>query len=231
MLEKRSTENEIMDDLGISGEVVDQTLRELDLINRKLGGNKISTSAFKRLLKEKTIRSVADLGCGGADILIAMATIAKSRGHQVAFTGVDANPSIVGYAQNHVKEWGNIGIRCLNIFSPEFRALKFDIIHCCLFTHHFTSPDLVRLLIAFKEQAEVAIIINDLHRHWIAYHSIRLITRFFSRSYMVRNDAAVSVARGFHRKELQKILQDAGIRNFTLRWKWAFRWKLIIHCQ
>lgn len=231
MLERRSTEIEIMDDLEISGAVIDQTLKELDVINRKLGGNAISLRTFKKLLKERDIKSVADLGCGGADILIEMASVAQKLNKEVSFTGIDANPNIVQYAQNHTQSWKNINIKCKNIFSQEFQETAYDIIHCCLFTHHFTDGQLTELFKSFKRQAKVGIIINDLHRHWLAYHSIDLITRFFSKSYMVRNDAAISVARGFKKKELEEILAKAGISNYSLSWKWAFRWQLIILCD
>ncbi len=228
MLEKRSEEVEIMDDLNISGEVIDQTLKELDVINRRLGGNAISLSSFKALLKTHAIGTVADLGCGGGDILIGMAKIAQVQKKEVQFIGIDANPHIVAYAQGNCAAWPNISFSSENIFGAAFQAECYDVIHCCLFLHHFTEAQLVELFSRFKTQAKVAIIVNDLHRHYLAYHSIRLITRFFSRSYMVRNDASVSVARGFNRAELVSILDQAGITNYTLKWRWAFRWQLVV---
>ncbi|WP_431211923.1 hypothetical protein ACQ86N_40085 [Puia sp. P3] len=69
--------------------------------------------------------------------------------------------------------------------------------------------------------------INDLHRHPLAWGSIRLLTRLFSGSYLVKNDAPLSVLRGFSRSEWQRILQAAGIGGYTLRWKWAFRWLVV----
>ncbi len=62
MLEHRSEEQEIMDDLTISGHVVDQTLRELNTINKRLGGNRISVSAFKQMSNGKEGITLADLG-------------------------------------------------------------------------------------------------------------------------------------------------------------------------
>ncbi|MEQ9414600.1 MAG: SAM-dependent methyltransferase, partial [Cyclobacteriaceae bacterium] len=64
--------------------------------------------------------------------------------------------------------------------------------------------------------------------HWFAYHSIRLLTKWFSKSPMVQFDAPVSVLRAFHRSDIISILKDAGINNYSLKWKWAFRWQLII---
>ena len=70
---QRAETVEIMDDLQCSGEVVNQTLRELEIINRWLGGNAVTISGIKRLALEKTEGSnkitIADIGCGGGDIL------------------------------------------------------------------------------------------------------------------------------------------------------------------
>ncbi len=65
--------------------------------------------------------------------------------------------------------------------------------------------------------------INDLHRHPLAYYSIKLLTTVFSKSYLVKNDAPLSVARGFKASEWKKILKSAGINNYRVNWKWAFR--------
>lgn len=227
MLEVRSSEQEIMDDLAISGEVVDQTLRELNTINRTLGGNQISISAFKKLVGTNKQVSLADLGCGGGDIMMDMAKWCQKKGIKSEFVGIDANQNIVNYAIQHTASFPEIGYQAINIFSDEFKNQQFDIIHCCLFVHHFSSDQLVGLFARLKAQARMGVIINDLHRHSLAYHSISLLTRLFSKSEMVRNDASVSVARGFKRKELVEILKQAGIKGYTLDWKWAFRWRLV----
>ena len=66
-----------MDDLDISGPVVAQTLRELNTINRTLGGNQISTSAFKKITNDLDQFVLVDLGCGGGDIMMGMAKLAR----------------------------------------------------------------------------------------------------------------------------------------------------------
>jgi len=225
VLETRSDEMEIMDDLSISGEVIAQTLRELNTINKRLGGNQISVTAFKKKLDKQEELRLADLGCGGGDIMVEMAKWARKRHKKASFVGIDANQHIIDYARDNTRDYPEIEYQPINIFSEEFRAQSFDIIHCCLFLHHFTDDQLVELFKQFKKQAD-NVIINDLHRHPLAYWSIMWLTRLFSRSYMVRNDASVSVARGFKKKELIEILKQAGIEKYTLSWKWAFRWRL-----
>ncbi|MEO9872862.1 methyltransferase domain-containing protein [Ekhidna sp.] len=227
MLESRSNEIEIMDDLNISGEVVGQTLRELNTINRRLGGNQISVNAFKNMVNNKSEVILADLGCGGGDIMVEMAKWSRKNSVKSSFIGIDANHHIVEYAESNTMRFSEISYQPINIFSEEFKKQVFDIIHCCLFTHHFTNQELATLFRQFRQQARTGVIINDLHRHPLAYWSISLLTSLFSKSTMVKNDAAVSVARGFKKHELKEILNSAGIKDYKLRWKWAFRWKLI----
>ncbi|MFN5432860.1 MAG: SAM-dependent methyltransferase, partial [Cyclobacteriaceae bacterium] len=67
----RSTGIEIMDDLACRGEVVDQTLRELDFINHWLGGNAVTLNGLRSLWKTipKNHRiTIADLGCGSGEM-------------------------------------------------------------------------------------------------------------------------------------------------------------------
>jgi hypothetical protein len=78
------------------------------------------------------------------------------------------------------------------------------------------------------ENSRSGFFINDLHRHPLAYHSIRLLTCFFSKSYLVKHDAPLSVLRGFKKKEMEELLNSAGIQHYKIQWKWAFRWLVIV---
>lgn len=227
----RSTGIEIMDDLDCRGEVVDQTLRELDFINHWLGGNAVTLNGLQSLWKtipknEKLI--IADLGCGSGEMLRLITKLAGEEERQVDLIGMDANPNITLYAQKHSTGFANIKIEATNIFSDEFRKQKFDIVLATLFLHHFTKDELIRIFSSLKNQANHGIIINDIHRHPLAYYSIKFLTRLFSKSAMVKFDAPLSVLRAFKKEELKNILQKAGIEKYQLRWKWAFRWQLVI---
>jgi 2-polyprenyl-3-methyl-5-hydroxy-6-metoxy-1,4-benzoquinol methylase len=149
---------------------------------------------------------------------------------RAVLTGFDANPSIIEYAKSHSATFSNISLQSVNVFSEAFQKQKFDIVLSTLFMHHFTDEELILLLSSLKQQAEY-IIINDIHRHPLAYHSIKLLTQLFSRSAMVKYDAPLSVIRSFTKNELRNILHKAGITSFSLTWKWAFRWQLIIHTR
>jgi hypothetical protein len=48
-----------------------------------------------------------------------------------------------------------------------------------------------------------------------------------SNSAYVKNDAPLSVWRGFKKKEWESILQSAGYQNSKINWVWAFRHLII----
>ena len=41
---------------------------------------------------------------------------------------------------------------------------------------------------------------------------------------MVRNDAPLSVRRGFRRADLEDLRERCGFGRFRYRWRWAFRY-------
>jgi hypothetical protein len=82
-------------------------------------------------------------------------------------------------------------------------------------------------LFRYKQQhANLGFFINDLHRHPLAYYSIRFLTALFSKSYLVKNDAGLSVKRGFSKTELLHLVKP--FTNFEVKWMWAFRWLVIV---
>lgn len=228
-LQTRSAEVEIMDDLDCHGEVVNQTLRELEVINRLLGGDHVTIDGIRKLVTEKDRSySIADCGCGGGDLAIKIVKWARRNGVKLNVEGIDANPHIIEFARENCKNFEEVSFEAVNVFSREFQTKRYDIVTATLFVHHFSDDQLVELFRSMKTQARVGVVINDIHRHRFSYLSIKWLTALFSRSAMVRFDAPLSVRRAFKKHELIDILKKAGIGNYTISWKWAFRWQLII---
>ncbi|AEL25538.1 methyltransferase domain-containing protein [Cyclobacterium marinum] len=227
---QRSEEKELMDDLDCGGWMVAQTLKELRTINKLLGGNKVTTSGLKELMNSSKNDSftLADLGCGGGDMAIHIKKWAIKNRIKLEILGVDANPNIIEFARERAKE-ENLAIDFVeaNVFDPEFLKNPVDIQTCTLFTHHFTSEELVEILKNLKRQSKLGFVINDLHRHFIAYYSIKWLTQIFSKSRMVKNDAPVSVLRSFTKEDWEDILKASGIVHYKISWHWAFRWQVI----
>ncbi|MCX2741247.1 methyltransferase domain-containing protein [Pontibacter anaerobius] len=231
MLRQRSNEPELMDDLTLSGEELRQNLAELEVINSWLGGHKVVLDALDKLAakyKPQRLR-IADIGCGGGDTLKSIARWARGKSIKVELVGVDANDFMVQYAHRQCLNYPEVEVEQHDVFSEAFAQQKYDVVVCSLFCHHFTDAQLVQMFRQLHRQAHLAVIINDLHRHWLAYYSIKYITAAFSRSHLVKNDAPLSVWRAFRRQELEELAQQAGVQRYELRWMWAFRWQLLLH--
>ena len=117
---------------------------------------------------------------------------------------------------------------CFRLQQFNFEENKPDIIFSSLFCHHFSDEELVEMLHWMEKNSLCGFFINDLHRHAIAYYFIKLATAMFSKSRLVKNDAPVSVLRGFKKREWKDLLQKAGISNYSIKWKWAFRFLIVV---
>jgi 2-polyprenyl-3-methyl-5-hydroxy-6-metoxy-1,4-benzoquinol methylase len=227
---QRSYEPELMDDLTLEGQALAQNLEELEVINRWLGGNEVVIHALKQLLKnhqgDKPIE-IVDLGTGGGDLPRRIVDWARKHDIAVRITGVDANPFMISFSQKKAENYPEIHFELADIFAPTFQEKRFDIVICSLFCHHFAEPELIRLFQQMQSQSKKGFIINDLHRHPLAYYGIRFLTWLLRGSYLVQHDAPLSVARAFKKRELQSLLEAAGITDFQLKWRWAFRYQVI----
>jgi ubiquinone/menaquinone biosynthesis C-methylase UbiE len=236
MFNQRSTALELMDQPDIPAPDLEKNLQELAFINTWLGGHAVTLHALERIILEDPetrnpakVWRIADLGSGGGDNLRAIREWTDRHHLQVELTGIDLNPVMINYAQQHTTRYREIQYLQADALVADLPAHSFDIITCCLFCHHFKSESLTQLLSKIRKAASVAVVINDLHRHPLAYYSIKALTSTFSRSYLVKNDAPLSVLRAFSREELEKIFHQAGYEKFSLNWRWAFRWEAILH--
>lgn len=219
---------EKMDQPDVPANETHQALRELETINRWLGGYNVIFNALDRLEWNGKTVTIMDLGCGGGDLLRAIAHWSEKKKRKVELVGVDWNPVMTSYARERSKTFANIRYETMSVFDEQLLAHKADVVMNSLFCHHFDDPGLVALIRRMNELAGNAVIVNDIHRHWFAFYSIKLITALFSRTYLVKYDAPLSVARSLTREEWQKLLGTAGIDEYSLRWMWAWRWQLII---
>lgn len=222
MLGGRSTSLEMIDDMSINDERIDKALSELNVINRYLGGDRVSRIGIARIARgvpNDEPLYVLDCGAGGSTL----ATDLISLHSQMRVTALDLNLRACQYAASHDP---SLNVVNASAFRLPFADRSFDIVHASLFCHHFGPRELRSLLSEWSRVARVGIIINDLRRSVWAYLGIAFLTRVFSRSVMVKNDGPISVRRGFLRDELFEIATGSG--TITISRHWAFRWLVLI---
>ncbi len=220
---QRSYKKELLDGDNIPFNDIRKNMQELDFINRFLGGHQITLEGFKQLAGKRKELAVCEIGCGGGDNLVAIYNWCNRQNIQVSFIGIDIKKECVQFAENRTKlsavtKW----------ITSDYKTVKFttppDIIFSSLFCHHFTNQELVLQFQWMKENSAVGFFINDLHRHRVAYYSIKFLTGMFSSSYLVKNDAPLSVARGFTKTELKQLCLTSKTTSAKVLWKWAFRY-------
>src|SRR5579871_137461 len=213
----RSLEKELLDRDDIPFNDIKQNMRELDIINSTLGGHHITLRGLQQLIGTKKEITLCEIGCGGGDNLLALQKWCSRKKIKLHAIGVDINPSCIEYAKSKTVTQN------IEFIISDYRSIHFqekpDIIFSSLFCHHFTNQELIKMFAWMKNNSAVGFFINDLHRNFLAYYSIKWITKIFSRSYLAKNDAPLSVLRGFRRQEWVTLLQQAGIKKFSTKWK------------
>ena len=225
----RSSEMEIMDDFTMEGALFRDTLDKLEIINRFLGGNSVTINGLKNLLKNqsknKTI-TIVDLGCGNGDILRDVAKFGRKNNYSFNLIGIDANLAATEYAKELSKEYSELSFKTIDILSEDFKKQSYDVVLCTLFLHHFKNEELISFLKTTTNKATIGVVVNDLHRHKLAYYLFKLIG-FFIKNKMVRQDGLTSVLRAFKREDLENIAKEIKV-HFSIQWKWAFRYLWIL---
>src|SRR5436190_6993015 len=189
---QRLVADELMDDLARPRREFDDAYRELARVNRWLGGIR----AIERFLPTGNLL-VLDVAAGACDVAEAISL----HGRRVIV--LDRNPEGLKLAKRSAAV-------VADALEMPFPDATFDVVIASLFFHHLSDEECVRVLQSMWRIARHTVLVNDLHRHPIAYFSIRALAAL-STSVMSRHDAPVSVLRAFTANELLAIAGRAGI--------------------
>ncbi len=229
MFKQRSYQKELLDESDIQKEFLYQNLAELEFINNYLGGHSVSLKGINKVIIDQSkTYNIIDIGCGGGDSMKVIAIDARKKGSKIHLTGIDLKQDCINYAKDNCKEYIEMQFLCddfRNTFSEEN---PIDVVHASLFCHHFTENDIVEFIKLCSNKGAI-FIINDLERNPIAYCAIKILTKLFSKSHLVKNDAPLSVLRGFKKAEWHSMLQKSGVKTYTIKNCWAFRHLIIAY--
>ena len=230
MLSQRSHQPEWMD-LGsayYTPEEYRDCLYQLDRIGRFLGGD---LATFRALEQLQTVpKSILDVGCGGGLFTQRLA----ARYPETEIVGMDISSDAIAFAQEHLKKC-QPSLTNLRFFVPPSAKIEeqnpFDIVMATLVCHHLSDQELISFLQQACYTAKQAVIINDLHRNFMATVGFSALAPFLFRNRMIWHDGLLSIRRSFTRRDWWNFLRAAGIdeRNCQVRWHWAFRWIVVIN--
>jgi 2-polyprenyl-3-methyl-5-hydroxy-6-metoxy-1,4-benzoquinol methylase len=227
----RSTTPELMDDPSLPEVDLHLALKDLATVNKYLGGNHITITALEDLISahpEKKKWNVVDVGCGDGEVLRHIAKHFKNSAVDISFYGVDINDKSIDSAREKSKDFDNLTFSRQNILSIDETTFECDVIICTLTMHHFSDEQLLVFMEKFKKLASIGIIVNDLQRSKIAYRLFQLFSGIFMKSKIAKYDGRVSIARSFRRKELETYSKQLALDDYSIQWKWAFRYLWVI---
>jgi len=146
--------------------------------------------------------------------------------------GIDISQAAIDHAKKHLPEdfKKKVAFHIQDDKTLAYPDNSFDVVTTMLVCHHMTEGELLFFLRESYRVSSQVVIINDLHRHILAYISFSLIAPFVFPNRLIWHDGRLSVRRSFRKRDWLLLLEKAGFQKhqYTLKWNRAFRWTLTV---
>lgn len=227
----RTDLEESMDDFSMDNEALMTALDDISRINQHLGGNAVTVSGVRALLKDVPKDSqitIMDFGCGSGDMLRMLSKYGKKNNLNFSLIGIDANEATIRHAQKCSVGYDNISYLAEDIFLYDFSKNHIDIALITLTLHHFKDEGILKIMKVLYALVQKGIVVNDLQRSKIAYRLFQAIIFIFRLDKMTADDGLISILRGFKKQDLVRYSKTLNFTKYSIKWKWAFRYQWII---
>jgi 2-polyprenyl-3-methyl-5-hydroxy-6-metoxy-1,4-benzoquinol methylase len=228
-LASRSLLPEIMDDPALGDDEHLRALRGLRRINAISGTAWSIWRPITRLIEETNLQRVRilDVGCGGGDLVFALAATAARAGIDLDIAGCDMSTRAIDIARSRA-ETGCSGVHFFRLDAladpwPE----EYDVVVSSLLLHHFRHDEIVGLLRRATAAARRMVVISDLRRTYAGLLLARIGTRVLSRSRVVHHDGPQSVRAALTMPELRQAAHEAGLHDAPITCSWPQRMLLV----
>ena len=211
---------EIMDADGLDAATYAAVIADLARVNTLTLARWPTLAWLGRHAHRRVAFRLLDVGFGHGDMLRAIAGWTRGKGLSAELVGIDLNPRSAPVAAAASRAFPGISFRTGN---AETLADAPDFIISSLVAHHMSDAELVEFIRWMDRTARVGWLINDLHRHWLAWAGFRLLALVLRWHPIVAHDGALSVRRAFARADWERLLAAAGVQA-ELRWHFPFRW-------
>lgn len=182
-----------------------QSFGDIALANRFLGG----TAAVRRGLSRFDASTILDVGCGAADIPLALVVEAQRKGRELLVTCLDSSEAVLEVARERTGNPWQLRFVAADGTSLPFEDASFDVAMCNLALHHLAPPEAVQLLRELRRVGR-APLITDLYRSDASYLGTWLFTRVVSRNRLTRHDGPLSALRAYTPREASELARSAG---------------------
>lgn len=220
-LAQRATAAELMDADDLAPATYAAVVGDLARVNVVTLAAQPTLAFLNRTTRRGGQYRLLDVGYGDGDMLRRIERWGARHGRRFDLVGVDLNPRSEAAARAHTPADSAIDFR-----TGDYAALAgggWDFIISSLVAHHMGDGELVSFLRFMAREAHRGWLVNDLHRHPVAYRAWPLLARAFGWHPIVRHDGHLSIARSFRPAEWRTILADAGITDARVFRAFPFR--------
>ena len=227
---QRSSEIEIMDTFTGTTNELEVILKDINRVNRFLGGYQITLDAVFQMISEESKKSytILDMGCAEGTMLRKLAMEARKRKMDLKLIGIDMNAQGLELARRYSQDFPEINFIQGDILQTDFSKMEIDLVMTTLTLHHFSNAGVLQFVDRFAQLASLGVVINDLHRSPLAYYLFKAFSFFFIRTAIAKKDGLLSIRRAFKKKELQAYAAQLPDVSHRIKWKWAFRYVWIL---
>lgn len=207
--ERNNLLTERMDDPACDRDLLFNTYRQFNKINRLLSGWKqIYRSRIKpEILRNSGKASILDIGCGGGDIILHLCELCSKDRFDVQFTGIDPNERAHQFLSG-VQMPENVHFIQTSSQNLVNENLNFDIVISNHLIHHLSTEQLNQICRDAEILANKRIIFNDIERNPIGYATFKTIAPLLFRNSFITEDGLTSIRRSYKKKELERELPN-----------------------
>jgi ubiquinone/menaquinone biosynthesis C-methylase UbiE len=215
----RSARLELLDAPVIDRRELASNLADIRAVNCWLGDNSSMLHLIKHLCQNiladpKRHRKcqdilILDVATGSADVPLAVKRWADRSEMPVRVYASDMLMDVLHEADCHT--CGDIPLMCHDVLHLPYEDNAIDIITFSKALHHFRSDEAKSILCEMARVARHGVVINDLHRSWLAYWVAHLLG-VVQKSPISRHDGPLSVLRAYTIAELCELLGQAGLQ-------------------
>jgi ABC-type transport system involved in cytochrome c biogenesis ATPase subunit len=166
--------------------------------------------------------TIADFGTGSGDIVATALHEARVRGWLASAVITDHSDGALAHARAQAAADSRISVARFDLLGdgPPPEGAPFRVAHASLVLHHFPDEGVVRALRSMAGCCDGLVVWNDLIRDRLGVAGARILT--VGRSAALRNDAVLSVRRGFTLAEARAFGEAAGLEEIEVtRWRGA----------
>jgi 2-polyprenyl-3-methyl-5-hydroxy-6-metoxy-1,4-benzoquinol methylase len=179
---------------------LERTYHQFALVNKALSGWHGLYEREIRPLLSAGSTTLLDVGSGGGDLAVTLASWAAGDGFRLQVTGIDPDSRAHSFASSRPPVPG-VGFRCAHTSELLREGFSFDVVISNHVLHHLQPVELQPFLADSQELARRKVLHNDLRRSPAAYALFSVAALPFRGSY-IREDGLTSIRRSYTLQEL-----------------------------